>query len=195
MQIKLICPPERKCSEWVGGASPFHPAPGHRRRRVRSSARADGQERTGRSTRHKMETEHLLARTFTCVCVDDWDVLHTCAPSSKSSHLTAFFTDRSSTCLTHHLVPRTPETTHNSLLLTGIRRKPCATPPEGMLCFLAIWLDYLFLTHKRRSTQFAGAGERVASPVEAMMQASVVAGLMACCNELSFPVRSRGRTT
>ena len=35
------------------------------------------------------------------------------------------------------------------------------------------------------------AGERVASPAEAMMQASVVAGIMACCNELGLRGRSR----
>ena len=35
------------------------------------------------------------------------------------------------------------------------------------------------------------AGERVSSPAEAMMQASVVTGLVACRDELCFPGRSR----
>ena len=37
------------------------------------------------------------------------------------------------------------------------------------------------------------AGERVSSPAEAMMQASVVAGIMACCNELGLRGRSSFR--
>ena len=71
-------------------------------------------------TRRGVKTEHLVARTFfsalsvsrtfehlkpshahTFGSRHDWDVLHICAPSYKSSTLTACFTDRSSTCLTH----------------------------------------------------------------------------------------------
>ena len=37
------------------------------------------------------------------------------------------------------------------------------------------------------------AGERLSSPAEAMMQASVVAGIMACCGELGLRGRSRFR--
>ena len=37
------------------------------------------------------------------------------------------------------------------------------------------------------------AGERVSSPAEAMMQASVVAGIMACCTELGLRGRSSFR--
>ena len=43
----------------------------------------------------------------------------------------------------------------------------------------------------RDSKQGMGAGERVSSPAEAMIQASVVAGIMACCNELGLRGRSR----
>ena len=62
-----------------------------------------------------------------------WDVLHACALSQKSFHLTACFTERSSTCLTssHHSVPRHADDTE-------LTRTPCATPPAG--CGLAIWL-------------------------------------------------------
>ena len=48
---------------------------------------------------------------------------------------------------------------------------------------------------KRSSTQFAGPGERVARAAEAMMQASVVAGIMACCNELGLRGRSMVSST
>ena len=41
----------------------------------------------------------------------------------------------------------------------------------------------------RDSKRGTGAGERVASPAEAMMQASVVAGIMPCRSELGL----RGR--
>ena len=67
------------------------------------------------------------------------DMIGTCCTPArflkKSSHLTAHFTDRSSTCLTHfhQFDPHHPQTTPNSLLVTGIRRTPCATPPAGML--------------------------------------------------------------
>ena len=44
---------------------------------------------------------------------------------------------------------------------------------------------------KRHSTLCAGAGERVARSAGAMMQASVVTGLVACRDELGFPGRSR----
>ena len=47
--------------------------------------------------------------------------------------------------------------------------------------------------HKRRSTLCAGAGKRVARPAEAMMHASVVAGIMVCCSELGLRGRSRFR--
>ena len=43
----------------------------------------------------------------------------------------------------------------------------------------------------RDSKQGTVACERVASPAEAMMQASVVAGIMACRDELGFLGRSR----
>ena len=42
----------------------------------------------------------------------------------------------------------------------------------------------------RDSKQGTVAGERVASPAEAMMQASVVARIIACRDELGFPGRS-----
>ena len=47
----------------------------------------------------------------------------------------------------------------------------------------------------RDSTQFAGAGERVARPAEAMMLASVVAGIIACRDELGFSWSFKGLNT
>ena len=112
-----------------------------------SCTRRGGEDRTLRRTHiflSLVSVAHTCAPlTFTRTCVWlkaqgsrlDWDVSHICAPQ-KSSTLTACFTHRASTCLTHFpsFWSTPPPSTPNSLLMTGIRRPPGATPPGGLLC-------------------------------------------------------------
>ena len=112
----------------------------------------EGEDRTPRRTHiflSLVSVPHLMALfTRTCVRVAQDKIGMSCIPArllESSSHLTACFTERSSTCLTHshHFVPRH----HRRHWFTADTNQENPLRHSASRCSLAIWLNHL-LTQK-----------------------------------------------
>ena len=153
MQIKVICPPERNHSMWIGQASPLHP---------RWHKRAQG--------RHVDVLQDIPLRVEGARAFALW------LPGATSS-MFVYGEPAGRVILVRAALLRKPHGCHaRTFQMMEVSRNT------------GRWSRLLRQEFQAQETAKQGtvACERVASPSEAMMQASVVAGIMACRDELSF---------